>query len=132
MHVCAHIWQFPPLIQFHWWAKFGKQHLNKVQRRAVATNFFICAFCFIMLETLIELCSKLLTYDRRLWRQDFTDIQNKEKERVWKLQWQGCLSSFEVVKWNPWLIGLANIGRVRMCRTEDNLGLKPRGCSEDP
>lgn len=48
--------------------KTQQRVLEKVQGRAVATNFFICAFCFIMLETLIELCSKLLTYDRRLWR----------------------------------------------------------------
>lgn len=91
--------------------------MGKIQQMMLEANtgqclliLFIYTFCFIMLETLTELWSKLLTYGRSLWRSDLTDIQNKEEERAWKWPQQGCLYHFEVGKSNPWLIGLASPG----------------------
>lgn len=98
-----------PCVQFHSLTRFNKRCFKKTQGNAY-WYFSSIYFVFIMLGTLTELCSKLLTYGRSLWISDLTDIQNKEEERAWELPRQGWLYSFEVGKSNPWLIGLAGTG----------------------
>lgn len=60
--------------------------------------FLIFTLCFIMLETLTELCSKLLPCGRGLRSADLTAIRNTEEEGAWTLPRQGCLYNFEVGK----------------------------------